>query len=122
MSRRIERVNDLIQEQLSELIQREMKDPRLAGLISVTRVETAQDLRNARVYVSVMGSDEEKEAALRALKSAEPFLRRSLRERVTMHHIPALHFRRDESLAEAARVIALMKQVQEERQEREGQE
>ncbi|HEY8489554.1 MAG TPA: 30S ribosome-binding factor RbfA [Dehalococcoidia bacterium] len=122
MSRRIERVNDLLQEQLSELIQREMKDPRLAGLISVTRVETAQDLRNARVYVSVLGSDEEKEAALRALKSAEPFLRRGLRERVTMHHIPALHFRRDESMAEAARVLALMRQVQEERQEKDSPE
>lgn len=122
MSRRIERVNDLLQEQLSELIQREMKDPRLAGLISVTRVETAQDLRNARVYVSVLGSDEEKEAALRALKSAEPFLRRGLRERVTMHHIPVLHFRRDESMAEAARVLALMRQVQEERQEKDSPE
>ena len=63
MSRRIERLNDLIQEEISELIRRQTKDPRLDCFLTVTRVDTSPDLRHAKIYISIMGSDEEKKEA-----------------------------------------------------------
>jgi ribosome-binding factor A len=64
MSRRIERLNDLIQEEISELIRRQTKDPRLDCFLTVTRVDTSPDLRHAKIYISIMGSDEEKKNAM----------------------------------------------------------
>ena len=111
MTRRIERLNELIREELSELIRRQTKDPRLACFLTVTRVDTAADLSHTKVYISVMGSDEEKKGAMEGLNSASGFLYRELRERLSLRHTPQLIFYQDESIELGAQVLHLIKEV-----------
>ena len=111
MSRRLQRLAGLFQEELSELLLREVRDPRLARLVSIKGVAISPDLRHARVYVSVMGSEDEKVSALEGLTAAAPFLRRKLNNRVSLRRIPELSFRRDDSLEQGAHVSDLLKQI-----------
>ena len=96
MSRRADRINGLLREEISLLLSREVKDPRLDGLISITRVDTSSDLRNARGFLSVMGDQASKDAALQGIQSAASFLRRSLRDRLKLRYVPFLKFAIDE--------------------------
>lgn len=118
MSRRTERVNDLVRDELSELLLREINDPRLGGLISITRVEVSPDLGTARVFVSVMGDEEEQRQAMKALSTAGGFLHRELKKRLEMRKVPFLNFRLDTSIAEGAEVLSLLDKVHEEDQRR----
>jgi ribosome-binding factor A len=111
MTRRTERINDLLREELSDLLRRQVKDPRLGGLVTVTEVDVSVDLRHARVFVSVMGSDEEREDAFKALEAARPFLRRELGKRLSIRRTPDLSFRRDDSLERGARLLALIEEA-----------
>lgn len=108
MSRRLDRVNELLRTEISQLLARQIKDPRLSGVISVTRVSASNDLRTARVYISVMGEAETKRTALDGIQSAASFLRRELRGRVAMRHTPFLTFDLDESMEEADQILRLM--------------
>ncbi|HEU4758728.1 MAG TPA: 30S ribosome-binding factor RbfA [Dehalococcoidia bacterium] len=112
-SRRLQRLNVLFQQELADLIAFHLRDPRLAELVSITRVEVSADLQNAHVHVSVLGDEEAKASTMTALQAAAPFLRRQLSERLTIRRIPGLHFRLDESIEEAAHILELMKQVPE---------
>ena len=111
MSRRTERVNDLIRDELSDLLLREVRDPRLGVLISITRVEVAPDLSNARVFVSVMGDEAEQDAAMKALNAAAAFFHRELKKRVELRRVPFLTFRLDTSIAKGAEVLSLLNEV-----------
>ena len=111
MSRRTERVNDLIRDELSDMLLKEVRDPRLGGLISITRVEVAPDLSTARVFVSVMGEQEEQDAAMKALNAAVSFFHRELKKRVEMRRVPFLTFRLDDSIARGANVLSLLNEV-----------
>ena len=113
MSRRSERINGLLRQEISTLLSREIKDPRLTGVISITQVQTSSDLRNARVFVSVMGNDETKAAALTGIQSAATFLRRSLRDRLKLRYVPFLKFSLDESMEDADAVLRIMDGLQE---------
>jgi ribosome-binding factor A len=106
MSRRTERINELIREELSDLIMRELRDPRLDGLISITRVETTPDLFNARVDVSVMSETADQAEAIKALNAAAGYLHRELVHRLELRRVPFLHFRLDTSIEEGAAVLA----------------
>lgn len=110
-TRRRERVGELIREELSDLIRREVKDPRLSGLISVTEVITSPDLRHARVFVSIMGTEEEKQQVEKGLAAAKGFLRRGLGERLTLRYTPELIFQRDESIERGSRLLQLIEEV-----------
>jgi ribosome-binding factor A len=110
-NRRIDRVNELLRSELSELISREIKDPRLSGLISVTEVETTADLRHAKVFVSVFGREDERRSSLEALRSATGFLRREVAQRVTFRYMPELEFHLDSSIEHGDRIMQLLKQV-----------
>ena len=112
MSRRSERVNELLREEISAIVQRELKDPRLGGLISITSVETSPDFRHARVFVSVLGSENECTSSLAALNAGARFIRHALRDRLeSLRIVPELSFRADSSIAEGARMSALLDQV-----------
>ncbi len=112
MSRRTARVNDLLQEELSALIQRDLKDPRLEhGLTTITDVEVAPDLRRATVFVSYLGADDEREGVLKALSHASRHLHNELVRRLAMRNVPELHFRFDPSIERGARLAALMNTV-----------
>ena len=109
--RRRERVNVTLRRELDELVRKEIADPRLAPMTSITRVECASDLSSAAVYVSVMGSDRAREESLLALRSAAGLLRRMMGERVLMRRVPRLVFVGDRTLADAAAMLALMDRV-----------
>lgn len=115
MSQRTDRLDSQIRQELMELLQREMKDPRV-GFATITRVETARDLGSARVWVSVLGSAEEQTAALKALTDAAPWLRRQLGERLTVRHVPQLVIKHDDSIEAGDRVLRLLRQIEEERE------
>ena len=113
MSRRTERVADLIREELSDLLLREVRDPRLDAvtLISITRVEVTPDLDNARVFVSIMAPAAETQEALRALNAAASFFHRELKARIQMRRIPFLVFRHDTSIQDGAEMLAHIDEV-----------
>ena len=111
MTRRTERLNDLLREEISELLQREVKDPRLGCFLTVTRVSTSPDLRHAKVFVSIMGSEGEKREALKGLASASGFFHRKLMERLSLRRMPQLSFHKDDSIEQAAHVLDLMREV-----------
>jgi ribosome-binding factor A len=111
MSRRTERVNELIRDELSDLLLREVNDPRLGGLISITRVEVTPDLFNARVFVSIMQPPAEQTAALHALNAAASFFHRELKSRIQIRRIPFLVFKLDTSIEEGAQVLAHINEV-----------
>ena len=114
MSRRVDRINGLLREQISQLLSRQINDPRLDAVVSITQVETSHDLRTARVFLSVMGDQETRAKALEGIQSAATFLRRELRNRVTLRYVPFLTFVLDDSLENAERLLRLMDQIQEE--------
>lgn len=113
-SRRIARLNDQIRADLADLIAREMRDPRLSGLISVTGVDVAPDLSTAKVYISVLGTEQERKSALAAIRSASGFLRTQLAARLTIRRAPELHFMADTSIERGERIMELLREVESE--------
>src|SRR3989442_15823101 len=109
-SKRLDRVNQLIQEEVSTLLQRELKDPRL-GFVTVTAVETSKDLRVAKVFVSVLGGEAEWTSSFSALASAKGFVRSWLRQHLDLRVTPDLDFRPDRSMEHAARIQALLRKI-----------
>jgi ribosome-binding factor A len=113
MSQRTDRLDSQIRQELMDLLQREMKDPRL-GFATITRVETARDLGHARVWVSVLGTDAERARTMDALRVATPWLRRKLGERLSLRHVPELSVREDDSIASGDRVLQILQELDDE--------
>ncbi|RJE86795.1 30S ribosome-binding factor RbfA [Paenibacillus sp. 1011MAR3C5] len=107
---RVGRVSEQIKKELSQIIQMELKDPRI-GFITVTGVETTSDLSQARIYLSVLGSDEQKEATLKALASATGYLRSELGKRMKLRHTPELLFKFDSSIEYGSRIESLLDDI-----------
>ena len=120
MPRRVDRINGLLRQELSLLISRAVKDPRMSGVISITHVDTSSDLRSARVFVSVLGDDAAKQSTLQGIQSASSFLRRELRGRLALRYVPFMKFELDESIADADRLFRVMDQLQEDPSETES--
>jgi ribosome-binding factor A len=114
MSRRIERINSLIRQEISDLLLKELKDPRLDSFISVLRVDTALDLRSAKVYVSFFCSEESKKETMAALNSASRFIRNELMKRIRLRTIPDIIFQEDSSIARGAEVLELINEIEQE--------
>jgi ribosome-binding factor A len=121
VSQRTDRLDSQIRQELMDLLQREMKDPRV-GFVTITRVETARDLGSARVWVSILGTEQERERSMRALGVATPWLRRRLAERLTLRSVPQLSLRRDDSIEAGDRVLRLLREIDQEEpgEERQG--
>ncbi|HET7092786.1 MAG TPA: 30S ribosome-binding factor RbfA [Thermomicrobiales bacterium] len=113
MTRRTLQVGEMLREELTDIIRREVKDPRL-GFWSITRVDVPTDLRSARVYVSVLGSDDERAATLAALRSAAGFIRHHLKPRLRMRQIPELEFRDDRSMEHAEAIGRTLREIERE--------
>lgn len=108
--KRLDRVNQLIKEEISLLLQRELKDPRL-GFVTVTGVETSKDLRSAKVFVSVLGGEVQWTSSMAALLSARGFVRNWLRQHLDLRVTPEIDFRPDRSMEHAARIQKLLAQL-----------
>jgi len=111
MVHRIERVNNLIRREISDLLQRQVKDPRLGNFIAVTEVSASPDLRYAKIYVSCISSEEEKQELLNTLAAASGFLRNELARRLRLRRIPELSFHWDDSIERGAHLLELIDQV-----------
>ena len=111
MSHRIERVNQLIRQEISDLLQHEIKDPRLSSFISVTEVVTSQDLKHAMIYISFISNQQEKQAALDALAGASNILRKEMARKLRLRRIPELSFHWDDSIERGTHIMDLIDQV-----------
>jgi ribosome-binding factor A len=105
---RMRRVNEAIREILGDAIATELKDPRI-GFVTVTEVDTSPDLRSARVYVSVLGSREERERTLAGLRSSHGFLQGKIANAMRMKRTPTLTFEYDESAERGDRISRLLR-------------
>lgn len=114
MTRRIERINSVIQQEVSQLLRDQVNDPRLNSLISITRVETSADLRHTKIFVSSFGEHVDKKDILEGFNAASGFLRTQLASRLQLRYMPDLSFQFDDSIERAAEVLRLIDKVSEE--------
>ena len=115
-SRRIERVQKLLRSEISTLLQRRVKDPRI-GMVTITAVKADPDLKHARVFVSVFGDAQEQTTALAGLTSGAGFIRAELMKVLDLRPMPVLEFRADDSLARGARTLDLLDQIRHEQED-----
>lgn len=108
--RRTDRVNELLREEISLVMRNEVRDPRV-GLATVTAVETSPELDHARVYITALGTEEEREEVVSGLRSAAAFIRGQLSRRLHMRRVPELHFQYDRMLDEATRIEQLLREA-----------
>jgi len=113
MINRIDRISEEVKREISNIIQNEIKDPRLPSMVSITAVNVTKDLKFAKVFVSVLASEEEKKNALAALKSAAGFIRRELSRSVQLRNTPELHFVLDDSIEKGAYISGLINKTME---------
>ncbi len=106
---RMRRVNEAVREVLSSRLAGGLKDPRI-GFVTVTSVETSSDLRQARVYVSVLGSDEERETTLEGLQSSSGFLQAAIASQLRLKRTPTLEFAYDPSVDQGFRIAELIEE------------
>ncbi|MDQ4042017.1 MAG: 30S ribosome-binding factor RbfA [Actinomycetota bacterium] len=111
MSQRTQRLDELLREEISAIVARDVQDPRV-GFVTITSVDVAPDLRHATVWVSVIGQPEERAETLRALGRAMPFVRRELRV-LRLKRIPELHLRLDETAERGTRVLSILQALEE---------
>ncbi len=109
--KRAARVSDQMKEEIADILMRKIKDPRI-GFVTVTDVEVADDLRNAKVFVSIYGGDKAK--TLAGLESASVFIRSELGKRMRMKFVPELLFRFDNTIEQGARIMELLRTIEEE--------
>ena len=106
---RMRRVDEAMREVLSGAITSEIKDPRV-GFVTVTSVETSPDLRHARVFVSVLGDDPQRERSMAGLRSAHGFLQRRVADELTLKHTPTLDFLYDDSADRGLRIAEIIQE------------
>src|SRR3989339_896540 len=104
MYSRVDRIRKALIKEVSDIIQRHIKDPRISGIVSVTDVEVSPDYKYAKVYVSVYGSDEQKEQTIEALQDSTSYVRGEIGKRIRLRHTPEIEFIRDDSLERGSRI------------------
>jgi ribosome-binding factor A len=109
-SQRIRRVQNLLRAEISNVILLKLKDPRV-GMVTITEVEADADLKHARVFVSVLGSVEQRENVLTGLSSGAGFIRSELMKVLHLRPMPVLDFQADDSLARGARTLELLERI-----------
>jgi ribosome-binding factor A len=117
MIHRIERINNLIRREISELIQHQIRDPRLDVFIAVTEVNTSPDLKYAKVFVSCLNGKQEAPKTLEGLNAASGFLRTELAKKIKLRRIPELSFLWDDSIEHGDRILRLIDQVSSEKED-----
>ena len=112
-ARRADRVAEAIRMEIARFLSEDAKDPRLAGLVTITAVDVTRDLRHARLFISIMGSDSQRASTLEALEGMKGHLRTRLSKSMSLRVAPEISFKMDESVARAARIESLLAQVRE---------
>ena len=114
---RMERVQELMKQELSKIIWQDLKDPRI-GFVTVTAVDVSSDLRNAKVYVSLMGSEQQIADSWRGLQSSRGFLRREIGHRVRLRYTPELTLELDKSVDYGVHIQELLQQIKKDEEDR----
>ncbi len=114
---RVSRVGEQVKKELSQIIQQEIKDPRI-GFVTVTAVEMSGDLQIAKVYISVMGKQEEKRDTLAGLEKAKGYIRSEIGRRIKLRHVPELVFVMDESLEHSEHITRLLNDISQQEKNR----
>jgi ribosome-binding factor A len=112
-SQRPERVQEALRQEVSRIIQHEMKDPRL-GFITITKVELTKDLRFARIYFSVLGEPTQKRLALKALNSAKGYIKGLIADRIKLRFVPDIAFRIDDSIEHTKKIYDILDKIKKE--------
>ena len=115
--KRSDKVADLIQKEISEMLLRGLKDPRI-GFVTITKVTVSEDCRMAKIYFSVVGSPEEREISTEGLNSAKGYVRKELGRRIRMKYTPEITFQFDPSIEYAIHIGEVIEQVRKEREEK----
>ena len=111
MKRRTERINSIIQQEISDLLREQINDPRLTTFISITKVSTSPDLKHAKVFISTLGDKVNKDEILQGFTAASGFLRRQLANSLELKHTPELSFHLDDSIERGAQVLNIIDKV-----------
>jgi ribosome-binding factor A len=119
-SRRLDRLGGQIQEEVSDIILRKLRDPRI-GFVTVTKVRVSADLSYASIYISVMGGAEDIDRSLESLEGASSFIRSEMGKRLKIRHIPEIRFHYDDTEIKGARIDSLLKRLKESRDDRDPQ-
>lgn len=109
--KRVNRLNSLLKEVLAEVIMNEVKDPRMAPLVTVSNVDISKDLHHAKVYVSIIGSEKERRETLEALESAAGFIGVHAAKKVVMRYFPTLTFKLDTTVDEQMKIDAIIEKI-----------
>jgi len=115
---RVDRLNSLLKEVISDVIRKDVRNPHVAALITVTRVDISKDLHHAKVYISVLGSETEKAETIEALTKAAGFIAVNSSKQVVMRYFPDLSFVLDDSVDKHMRIENLLNKISEERENR----
>jgi ribosome-binding factor A len=115
MRLRAARVGEQMKKELSDIINRKLKDPRI-GFVTVTDVRVTGDLQQAKVYISVLGDEEQRQNTLKGLAKAKGFIRSEIGQRIRLRKTPEIYFEIDESIDYGNRIESLIKQISEEEQ------
>ncbi|MEM8727793.1 MAG: 30S ribosome-binding factor RbfA [Chlamydiota bacterium] len=118
MTKRTRRLNSLLKEVLSEVIRKKVRNPNVAELTTVTAVDISKDLRHAKVYISVIGTDTARKQTVETLESAAGFIGILASKKVVMRHFPTLTFRPDTSVDKQMKIDSLLKEIHEEEESR----
>ncbi len=121
MTRRTERLNSLIKEIISDVIKKHVRHPDVSPLFTITKVDITKDLRYAKVYVSVIGTQEEKNKTLQALQSSAGFIGVYASKEVQIRYFPELTFKLDDTMDHHLRIEEILKDIEDERTARKGQ-
>ena len=122
MTKRTERLNSLLKEVISEVIRKQVRNPNVAQFTTVTEVDISKDLHHAKVYVSVIGTDQERSATIEALETAAGFIGVHASKNVVMRHFPSLTFRLDTSVDKQLKIDSLLKKIRSEEESRKSNE
>lgn len=109
--RRLARISEEIKKLLSDLILNEIKDPRVNSMTSITDVEVTGDLSIAKIYISILGDEQEKKDTLEGLQNASGFIRKSISDNIDLRHSPKPEFFLDESIEQGMRIAELLDKV-----------
>jgi ribosome-binding factor A len=116
--KRTDRLNSLLKEVITEVIRKDVKNPLVSEFTAASRVDISKDLRHAKVYVSIVGSDEEKKETIKALNSGAGFIAVKSSKKVVMHHFPELIFRLDDSVDKHIKIQKILSEIKDEKNSR----
>lgn len=108
---RIMRISEEVKKEVSEIIQNGLRDPRISGMISVTKVSVTNDLRYAKIYVSVLGNDDDRKNVMEGLKNASGFIRKEVGQRIKLRYTPEMIFEVDDSIEYGIKISNILKDI-----------